>query len=111
MRYFGDWPNVQLYTGSGAYHGCDIHSIFGASKDVTGLSPSQAQMRITRLMQKAVAAFSKDPSNGLNRVLSWPQYDENKKSMILVAIDNEPEARLVFPRVYDAICNNITILT
>ncbi|KAJ4289104.1 hypothetical protein N0V90_011446 [Kalmusia sp. IMI 367209] len=56
-RYFGDWNNTRLYPTSGAYHGTELHMIFGGSEDASGLPESAAQKATVRLFQRAVAAF------------------------------------------------------
>ena len=105
VRYFGDFSNTRLYPGSGAYHGVDVHMIFGASEDVTGLPLSAAEARFVALMQRALSAFAYDPYLGLEAKTSWPQFNESGKSLILLGVENEPEARLVFSRAYNAACN------
>ena len=79
FRYFGDWDNLKLYPGSGAYHGSDLEMVFGASQDVTGLPESTPEMQMQNLFMKAWAAFAEDPVNGLVDVLGWPKYDHNGK--------------------------------
>lgn len=74
FRYFGDWDNLRLYPGSGAYHGSDVEMVFGASQDVSGLPNSHSESLIINMMQKAWAAFVQDPAAGLGR-LGWPRYD------------------------------------
>ena len=105
VRYFGDFSNTRLYPGSGTYHGLDGHMIFGASKDVTGLPLSAAEARLVALMQRALSAFAHDPHSGLEAVMSWPQFNESRKSLVLLGVENAPEARLVFPRAYNAACS------
>lgn len=58
-------------------------------------------------MQRALSAFAHDPYLGLEAKMSWPQFNESGESLILLGDENEPEARLVFPRAYDAACNYI----
>jgi hypothetical protein len=41
--------------------------IFGASKDVSGLSESAREMEMQALMQRAWAVFADDPVRGLER--------------------------------------------
>ena len=105
VRYFGDFSNTRLYPGSGAYHRVDVHMIFGASEDVTGLPLSVEEAQLIRLMQRAVAAFAHDPHSGLEVEMSWPRFNESRKSLILIGVEDEPKARMVFSRAYDAVCN------
>lgn len=107
IRYYGDWDNLRLHPNSGAYHGVDMHMYFGSSEDVTGLPSTEAQETTARLMQKALAAFARDPARGLTTEMSWPQYSDDEKSMILLAVDNDPEPRFIFPRIYNVVCPDI----
>lgn len=66
--------------------------IFGASEAVTGLPASAAQRETTRLMQRALAAFARDPWGSLSAEMGWPRYNDDKESLVPVAVDNEPEA-------------------
>ncbi|WYZ34010.1 hypothetical protein EsH8_I_000286 [Colletotrichum jinshuiense] len=108
-RYFGDWENTRLFPTSGAYHGVDLHMIFGASEDVSGLATSEPQKRTTVLMQQAWAAFANDPANGLTSVLGWPKFDPSEESLALLAVGNDPKPRFVKPDTYDAPCSTITM--
>ena len=108
-RYFGDWDNVRLYPDSGAYHGSDLHMIFGASGDVSGIAPSEAEKQTTQLMQHAWAAFCNDPTNGLTKVMNWPKFDPNQKSLIRLAYQNNPKPDFVKPETYDSPCSTITM--
>ncbi|KAK5108106.1 hypothetical protein LTR62_008760 [Meristemomyces frigidus] len=78
-RYFGNWPNLELYPansdypgqvvseGSGAYHGSDLEMVFGNSAAVSGIPDSSDEDRMIKLMQGAWAAFARDPARGLTR--------------------------------------------
>jgi carboxylesterase type B len=35
-EYFGDWPNLWLYPGSGAYHTSETSMAFGTVEDING---------------------------------------------------------------------------
>ena len=39
-RYFGDWPNTQLYPTSGAYHGTEMQMLFGMQSAFLTPTPS-----------------------------------------------------------------------
>ncbi|KZL69637.1 carboxylesterase [Colletotrichum incanum] len=108
-RYFGDWDNTRLFPTSGAYHGVDLHMIFGASEDVSGIVASESQKQTTAVMQMAWAAFANDPIDGLSSVAGWPKFDKNHESLVLLAFDNNPEPRFVKPEVYDAPCSTVTL--
>ncbi|TDZ54530.1 Acetylcholinesterase [Colletotrichum trifolii] len=108
-RYFGDWDNTRLFPTSGAYHGVDLHMIFGASEDVSGIALSEAQANTTRLMQKAWAAFAGDPEKGLSEEVGWPKFEPGEKTLVLLAQDNDPEPRFVEPEVYASACSTVTM--
>lgn len=107
-RYFGDWDNTRLYPTSGAYHGTELHMLLGASEEASGLPASEAQNETSRVFQRAVAAFSNDPTNGLTE-LGWPQFDPQTESWIEIAKHNEPRVTFAKPEVYDRMCSTITL--
>ncbi|EQB48869.1 carboxylesterase [Colletotrichum gloeosporioides Cg-14] len=98
-RYFGDWDNTRLFPTSGAYHGVDLHMIFGASGDVSGIPPSDAQRETTRVMQRAWATFANDPQNGLSEAIGWPKFNPETDSLVLLAQGNNPQPSFVKPNV------------
>ena len=75
-RYFGDFSNLRLYPGSGAYHGSEINMILGTAFDVTRENNTRAEVKTSRYMMHAWATFANDPLKGLSK-LGWPQYDPN----------------------------------
>ena len=107
-RYMADWNNTRLYPTSGAYHGVDLHMIFGASADVSGLPTEPDQRILTEKMQKAWFVFSDDPVSGLGN-LGWPAFDPDTESLIVLGENNEPEAKFVKPSEYDSPCSTITM--
>lgn len=72
--YFGDWPNLRLYPGSGAYHGSELEMVFGTAQDVSGTPNTPAEDATSMYMMKAWVAFARDPENGLEQ-LGWPVYN------------------------------------
>ncbi|TKA50094.1 hypothetical protein B0A49_12120, partial [Cryomyces minteri] len=70
-RYFGDWPNLRLYPGSGAYHGSELEMVFGTAVDVSGAPNTGAENATSRYMMKAWAAFARSPADGLED-FGWP---------------------------------------
>ncbi|KAK4224466.1 cholinesterase precursor [Podospora fimiseda] len=108
FRYFADWENTRLYPTSGAYHGVDMHMIFGGSADVSGLPASTEQRRLTRLMQRLWFSFANNPESGLEK-LGWPRYDPGGKTLVELGLDNKAEVKLAFPYEYDAPCSEITM--
>ncbi|KAL9094494.1 MAG: hypothetical protein Q9165_003344 [Trypethelium subeluteriae] len=107
FRYFGDWDNLRLFPGSGAYHGSDLEMVFGASQDVTGLPESAPEMQMQRLFMKAWATFAEDPVNGLVDVLGWPKYHPNNSTLVRLGYNNTPTAEFVNPMLYDSPCASL----
>ncbi|KFY03178.1 hypothetical protein O988_01662 [Pseudogymnoascus sp. VKM F-3808] len=89
--HHGDWDNTRLYPTSGAYHGVDLHMIFGASADVSGLPEVPAQTKAKGNIQKAYAAFAADPVHGLTKKAGWPAYDPKKNTLIELSLNNNPK--------------------
>jgi carboxylesterase type B len=111
FRYMADWDNTRLYnmngSTSGAYHMVDLHMIFGASEDVTGLPTTADQRNLTDIMQTAWASFAKDPIHGLTS-LGWPQFDQNENSYILLGSNNTPSVQFVAPTDWNTPCSTVT---
>ena len=107
-RYFADWDNTRLFPTSGAYHGVDLHMIFGASADVSGLPTIADQQQLTHLMQRAWFTFSNNPHSGLTE-LGWPRFDPGGRTLIQLGLGNDPTAQFTYPSVYDASCSTVTM--
>ncbi|EED17829.1 carboxylesterase, putative [Talaromyces stipitatus ATCC 10500] len=108
FRYMGDWNNTRLYPTSGAYHGTDMHMLFGNSAAVSGLPTSEPQRGLTKLMQHSWFAFLDNPRTGLSE-RGWPEYDPNEKTLVRLGNDNKPEYELLYPSSYDSFCSNTTL--
>lgn len=107
-RYFGDWENTRLYPTSGAYHGTELHMILGGSQDASGLPATEAQVKTSRLFQRAVAAFADNPRTGLTG-LGWPQFNPETNSWIEIAVGNQPNVTFAKPDMYDKSCGAIVM--
>ena len=105
-RYFGDWPNLRLYPGSGAYHGVDLHMIFGGIEDVVGPGlPNTLREKWTKeYMMWAWATFVHDPAAGLSKVLFWPQYDPSGNTLVRLGYNENPGPSFVSPGIFDNAC-------
>lgn len=108
-RYFGDWDNTRLYPTSGAYHGTDLHMIYGASGDVSGIPPVEEQKQLTKVMQRAWYVFSDDPWQGLTKTMGWPRYDESKEILIVYGKDKSPKPALVKPSEFNTPCATVVL--
>jgi cholinesterase len=107
-RYFGDWANTRLYPSSGAYHGTELQMLFGNSEDVSGISPSDSQVQLTKVMQNAWLAFANDPVNGLSE-FGWPQFEPEKETLVRLGFENSPEPDFVRPEVYSGKCSDVVL--
>ncbi|KFY13586.1 hypothetical protein V492_03148 [Pseudogymnoascus sp. VKM F-4246] len=126
-RYFGDWANLRLYPGSGAYHGADLNMWHGVGQDVSGEPNSESEDKTSAYMMKALIAFATDPEDGLSN-MGWPKYadpasdkmthdlytkaplfliplsDSSPKTLVRLGYNNETEASFSSPDVYDLPC-------
>ncbi len=106
-RYFGTWPNLELYPGSGTYHGSDLHMVFGGTEDVTGLPDTRPEAATTAYMMYAWASFVNDPVHRLDAVLAWPKFDPQQQSLVLLGYNGSAGgAQFVDPAIYDAPCES-----
>ena len=105
-RYFGDWPNLRLYPGSGSYHGTDLHMIFGGIEDIVrpGLPNSALEKKTMEYMMRAWAAFVNEPTSGLSRKMHWPRYDSSKNTLVRLGYKSNPRSSFCSPAVYDGAC-------
>jgi carboxylesterase type B len=103
-RYFGDWPNLQLYPGSGAYHGSEINMVFGTAQDVSGLPSTEEENQLSLYMMAAWAAFADDPAEGLSKKLGWPTYNSSAATLVGLGYANETRAIFIDPAIYDQPC-------
>ncbi|KAJ6524859.1 carboxylesterase [Mycena vulgaris] len=100
-RYFGDWDNLRLYAGSGAYHGSELEMVFGTGEGVSGRKNGALKEGVSRMMRRAWGAFARDPGAGLSG-LGWPKYGAN--TLVRLAFGDEEDVSFVSPGVYDAPC-------
>lgn len=110
-RYMADWGNLRLYDSpsSGAYHGVDINMVTGNSEAVSGLTPSVEEVELTRVMQRAWAAFAADPSGGLPAIMKWPRYNTGDDSLILLGVNSTSRVEFVAPDKFDEPCAGLNL--
>ena len=106
FRYFGDWPNLRLYPGSGSYHGSDLHVIFGGIEDIvgSGLRNNIYENRTMAYMMRAWAVFVDDPKSGLSTKMHWPQYDPTRNTLARLGYRLDPASSFVDPAICDRAC-------
>ncbi|EAW10001.1 carboxylesterase [Aspergillus clavatus NRRL 1] len=119
-RYFGDFWNLRLYPTSGAYHGTDLHMVFGTAEEITGIPDSEVERKTNAYISSAWVEFAKDPERGLEK-LGWPKYKPTGEGLVAFVVDegmltrigktlvglgykNESKARILDQKVYDAGC-------
>ncbi|TAQ90369.1 hypothetical protein B7494_g1320 [Chlorociboria aeruginascens] len=102
-RYFGIFPDINLYLGAGSYHTAEILLLFDTLPSTP--AATEAEISIANYMRGAWTAFAKDPVNGLtNYGGGWPQYDPSQDTLVRLAYDNVTGTNLASPDVYDRYC-------
>lgn len=109
-EYFGDWPNLRLFPGSGAYHTSETSMVFGTMEDLSGQPNTDLQVLVSRYMQHVWATFARDPVDGLSN-LGWPTYNASAETLVRLGYRNETTASYVAPAPYDKICQTLGILS
>lgn len=78
--------------------------VFGTAEDVSGLPNDVIEKVTIAYVQKAWAAFAKDPQSGLTK-LGWPRYrNSTTKALVRLGYGNETSASFVAPGTTDAQC-------
>lgn len=130
--YSGTFPEIQPFPWARAMHGADVFLFMGAEEskayEELGLDIQQAG----RLLRAGVAAFVRDPDQGLQRELGWPRYDPEgntsplscswswmtasltswniEDTLVNLFANNTADFTLDSPREYDAVCTEIESL-
>lgn len=102
FRYFGNWSNLELYPGSGAYHGSDVHMVFGGTSRIMNLSESESEQAQTAFQMRAWARFARDPSHGL---LETDRPFGNSSDPLLIAFAHNSTSELLDSKLYNVGCN------
>jgi hypothetical protein len=126
--YFGDFPNLVLTNDppSGAWHGSEIPIVWKTSVAASGLPNTPAENSISTYLNKAWAAFAKDPWDAFDRApYYFPEYDPGdasdahryergsspERSLLLLALHNRTRPAAVYPHTFDALCPLIEYLS
>ncbi|KAH8653152.1 Alpha/Beta hydrolase protein [Tricladium varicosporioides] len=107
-RFHGVYPNINISSEGGAWHGAELQLIFGTL--LTTPNSTAEEIEFEKYIQGAWTTFAKDPVNGLKTYEGgWPVYDPAKESLIRLAFDNTAGTHLAFPELYDAGCANASL--
>ena len=77
-RWFGEWPNLEIYPGVASYHSMDCPIVFGATERASTTPDTPEEAQFVKNVMTAWATFTKDPDHGLEK-LGWPLYDPKGK--------------------------------
>ncbi|KAG9230751.1 Alpha/Beta hydrolase protein [Amylocarpus encephaloides] len=102
-RYHAVFPNTNISSEGGAYHGAELTLLFGTTSQLQ--NSTAEEINLETYIQGAWAAFAKDPVNGLATYEGgWPPYDPAGESLVRLGYDNLVGTNLAFPELYDAGC-------
>ncbi|KAF5876784.1 putative carboxylesterase protein [Botrytis fragariae] len=103
-RYFGDFDNTRLYPTSGAYHLSDLNMWHGVGRDVSGISNTRGEERLSKEMMRTLIEFAKDPLSGLEK-LGWRKYEGvGSATLNILGQHNSRDVTHVKSGEYDAQC-------
>ncbi|CAG8950651.1 hypothetical protein HYFRA_00002861 [Hymenoscyphus fraxineus] len=98
-RYHGIFPNTNISSEGGAYHGAELPILFGTA-DLFGKSTA-IEEEIASYIQGAWTTFAKDPTKGLLTYgEGWPLYDPTKETLVRLAYEDRVGSNLAFPLIY-----------
>lgn len=107
-RYHGVFPNTNISSEGGAYHGAELPLIFGTELETP--ASTGEEIAVADYVQGAWVAFAKDPVSGLDGYEGgWPQYDPATETLIRLAYNDSVGTNLALPDLYDALCDEISI--
>jgi carboxylesterase type B len=82
----GVFPNQRISPDAGAWHGSEIAHVFGnadRSGVGSGIKATESQLKVSELMNKAWAAFAKNPEKNLLE-MGWPLYNEKGRTNLCI---------------------------
>lgn len=80
-----------------------MSELFGTAQDVTGEASTQEQGEVSKYMQRAWAAFGRDPEKGLEK-LGWPGYNIDEETLVALAFGEGSVYKFLDPARYDEPC-------
>lgn len=102
--YSGTFAELQPYPWARAYHGADAFLFMGAENTYAYEDVGDDIINAGRLLRAAVAAFVRDPADGLAAELAWPRYDPTNVTLVNLFADNTPSFTVEDPVEYDLVC-------
>lgn len=102
-RWFGSFPNTDLYPGSGAYHASEVSLLF--NNMIQDPAPTASEISIAKYIRGAWSAFAKSPKTGLTTYSGgWPVYEPSAPTLIRLGYNSITGTNLGLPTYYDAAC-------
>ncbi|KAF2761786.1 carboxylesterase family protein [Pseudovirgaria hyperparasitica] len=104
-RYLFDgvFDATRPYDWIRSYHGSDNNLIFSGEQLFAWEEPSKEALEAGRYLRAAIAAFVRDPVNGLER-FGWPRYTGEGKTLVRLFSNQTASVEFDDPTDYDAPC-------
>ncbi len=103
-RYFAVFPDVDISSEGGAYHGIELQPLFGTAYSSI-VNATAEEVVFEKYLRGAWTTFAKDPVNGLVTYEGgWPTYDAEKETLIRLGYNNSVGTNVALPWEYDYPC-------
>lgn len=107
-RYFGVFPNTNISSEGGAWHGAELQLVFGTTY-LTGNNTAE-ETAFEKYLQGAWTTFAKDPIKGLMTYEGgWPLYNPAEKTLVRLGYGGAVGTNLASPVIYDSTCPNVSL--
>ncbi|KAF7589909.1 hypothetical protein BBP40_003527 [Aspergillus hancockii] len=93
-----------LEEAGSCWHASDVFILFGTASSITGVADREDEAKAAAYMRNAWTTFAKEPQNGLNTRLHWPQNDPSGKSQIQLSLGRQAEPSYIFNWKTDMLC-------
>ncbi|KAH8672755.1 Alpha/Beta hydrolase protein [Tricladium varicosporioides] len=104
--YSGSFSETMPYDWMRPYHGADIMLVFKMERRAAWDEVGEEVLRAGVYIRNAVAAFVRDPGEGL-RGFGWPKYSVGAPTLVKLFGNNSAAVTFEDPAVYDSICPSI----
>ncbi|KAH6680802.1 carboxylesterase family protein [Halenospora varia] len=105
--YSGSFSETRPYDWMRPYHGADIMLVFKMERRAAWDEVGEEVLRAGRYLRNAVAAFVRDPNNGLKE-FGWPKYALGAPTLVKLFGNNSAAVTFEDPTVYDTVCPSTT---